>query len=89
MICPPHQTDTLGLAKPAGYQAAICGANRFHTSFSLMYSCLLFDQGKVHQGAGRPIKVYVAYLKTPPLCVVMLPVEVSGEKERGGWGAGL
>lgn len=42
------------------------------------------DQGKVHQGVGRLIKVYVAYLKTHPRCVVMLSAEVSKGREGGG-----
>lgn len=39
------------------------------------------DRGKVHQGVGRLIKVYVAYLKTLPCCVVMLSAKVSEGRE--------
>lgn len=42
------------------------------------------DLGKVHQGVGRLIKVYVAYLKTLPRGVVMLSAKVSKGKERRG-----
>lgn len=43
------------------------------------------DPGKVHQGVGRLIKIYVAYLKTLPRCVVMLSAEVSeGRGVEGG-----
>lgn len=41
------------------------------------------DLGKVHQGVGRLIKVYVAYLKTLPRCVVMLSAEVSEARDEG------
>lgn len=41
------------------------------------------DLGKVHQGVGRLIKVYVAYLKTLPRCVVML-----SDVSEGGCGGG-
>lgn len=41
---------------------------------------------KVHQGVGRLIKVYVAYLKAHPRCVIMLSAEVS--KGKAGVGGG-
>lgn len=41
---------------------------------------------KVHQGVGRLIKVYVAYLKAHPHCVIMLSAEVSKGKEGVGGG---
>lgn len=41
------------------------------------------DLGKVHQGVGRLIKIYVAYLKTVLRCVVMLSAEVSKKGKEG------
>jgi len=48
-------------------------------------SCSRADQAEVRRGVGRPIKVDVAYLKTPLRCVVMSPRR---EKKGGGRGAG-
>lgn len=39
------------------------------------------DLDKAHQGVDRLIKVYVAYLKTLPCCVVMLSAVVSEGRE--------
>ncbi len=51
-----------------------------HNSIVLCLSRMV-DLGKVHQRVGRLIKVYVAYLKTLPRCVVMLSAEVSKGRE--------